>query len=73
MKIITGVKMMNLILVDTSVFLVIALRMDQTWLMDNRVTTNQVKHVNFDNLHMLFVKDLLYLMKYFILGHMLST
>ena len=43
MKIITGVKMMNLILVDTSVFLVIALRMDPTWLMDNPVTTNQVQ------------------------------
>ena len=36
---------MNLIQVDTSVFLVIALRMDPTWLMDNPVTTNQVQQV----------------------------
>ena len=36
---------MNLIQVDTSVFLVIALRMDPTWLMDNHVTTNQVQQV----------------------------
>ena len=46
-RIITGVKMINSIQVDTSVFLAIALYMVPHWLMDNPVTTNQVHNYKF--------------------------